>query len=185
MKRNIVVLVALVILAGCATEAPTYRASFDATNKLKDAGQGKVTLGEFKAGGTNPEKVNKLTIRGGEFKAPTSGSYVEYLKQALRQQLYDANRLDANASVEITGVLVKNEIDASGLKIGLADISAQFVVHRSGKKEYDKVTTIHHEWESAFAAANAVPLAHANYLKAMQLLLDKLFSDTEFMRAIR
>lgn len=185
MIRNILLFLSIAMLAGCATEAPVYKASFDSTNILKDGGTGKVKLGEFKAGGENPEKINKLTIRGGTFKAPTNGSYVDYLKQALRQQLYDANRLDSTANVEISGIMLKNEFDASGVKLGFADLSARFIVHRSGKKTYDKVSTIHHEWESAFAAANAVPLAHENYMKSVQMLIGKLLGDKQFMRAIR
>lgn len=185
MKQVLLMLVVVTMLSGCATVAPPYQASFDATNQLRDSGNKKVSIGEFKLGGANPEKLNRLTIRGGSFKSPANDSYAEYLQLALRQQFYDARRISQNSNILISGVLLDNKINASGFSIGFVDISAQFVVHRSGKKKYDKVVSIHHEWPSSFAGATAIPAARQNYPIAVQKLLTKLFDDRLFTKAVR
>ena len=182
--RVIAVMVS-VLVAGCTTTAPTYQASFENVQKLKSVSTVPVKIGIFTADSNNKDRVENLTIRGGSFLSPYDGSYASYLREALRQEFYDAGRLSDTSNVVITGVLLNNEIDASGFSIGTAAISAQFTVSKDSQVRYNKIMLATHQWESAFAAANAVPKAHQNYPVVVQKLLSNLYGDVEFQKATK
>lgn len=178
-------IVCLMFMYGCSTTAPKYQASFENVQKLKSAGKFQVNVGTFTPDSNNKDSVEKLSIRGGSFLSPYNDSYASYLREALRQELYDAGGLSDTSSVVITGVLLKNEIDASGINIGTAAVSAQFTVSKDNQVRYSKVKSASHQWESAFAAANAIPKAHQNYPVAIQNLLGLLYEDAEFQKALK
>lgn len=182
---RVIAAMVFMLVAGCTTTAPTYQASFENVQKLKNGGTTTVKVGTFTADSINKDKIEKLTIRGGSFLSPYDGSYVSYLREAVRQEFYDAGRLSDTSGVVISGVLLKNEIDASGMNIGTAGISAQFTVSKDNQIRYNKVMSATHEWESAFAAANAVPKAHQNYPVVIQKLLGSLYGDMEFQKAMK
>jgi hypothetical protein len=127
---KILVVMSVLVISGCSTVAPQYQAAFENTQALKNNADAKVAVGEFQAA---DEKVNHLTIRGGNFAAPTNGSYVEYLKKALEQELYDANRLADDATVTISGTLLENEIDASSFTTGVAHVKASLPLRTAPK----------------------------------------------------
>lgn len=182
--RVITVMVS-VLVVGCTTTAPTYQASFENVQKLKSSGTTPVKVGTFAVDSNNKDKVENLTIRGGSFLSPYDGSYVSYLRAALHQEFYDAGRLSDTSNVVITGVLLNNEIDASGISVGTAAISAQFTVSKDNQVRFDKAMSATHQWESAFTAANAVPKAQQNYPVVIQKLLSSLYEDAEFQKAIK
>lgn len=178
------IITALFVLAitGCSTVAPTYQASFENTQKLKDGSSNQITVDSFKAA---DEEVNNLTIRAGNFVSPTNGSYVEYLQKALEQELYDANRFSKNSNVKVGGTLLENEIDASGFSVGVAHIKAEFTVKENDTLKYKKTHSADIEWPSHFVGAIAIPRAIQEYPKVFTLLLHNLYADGEFMEAIK
>jgi len=177
--------VVLSSLVACTTVAPKYTPSPENVNRLRDAGADPIKVGEFQAAQGSGEAVNHLSIRGGSFVSPYEGSYVNYIKEAVRQELDDARLLNANATVELTGLLVRNEVNAAGFSKADAQIEARFVVKRGGQVRYDKVKTAKYEWESSFVGAVAIPRAQQNYPVVVQRLLADLYSDPEFLAAIK
>lgn len=175
-------LLAALLVSGCSTVAPQYQASFENTQVLKNNATSKVAVSDFQAA---DEKVNHLTIRGGNFASPTNGSYVEYLKKALEQELYDANRLADAADVTVGGTLLENEIDASGFTTGVAHVKAEFTVKDSAKTRYQKVHSADIQWPSNFVGAIAIPRAIQEYPRVFSELLSKLYADAEFMEALK
>lgn len=176
------VVISAVMVSGCSTVAPQYQASFENTQVLKNNSANKVAVSEFQAA---DEKVNHLTIRGGNFSAPTNGSYVEYLKKALEQELYDANRLADDSDVTIGGTLLENEIDASGFTTGVAHVKAEFTVKDSTKTRYQKIHSADIQWPSNLVGAIAIPRAIQEYPRVFSELLGKLYADTEFLEALK
>ena len=83
--------------------------------------------------------------------------------------------------MEVSGVLLKNNIDAGGIFTNQGQIEARFIVKRLGEIKYEKIKNIELEWDSSFAAAVAIPLARNNYPVMVQKLLNALFSDPEFL----
>lgn len=173
---------ALAFLSGCATTVPKFQPSMNNVSSLQNEHLGQVRVGEFTAADA---KVNQLTIRGGALNSPYGGSYAAYFRQALRQELSLAGLLRDDAKVEVSGVLLRNELDASGFSKAHADIEARLKVSQGGGVRYDKSKSIHHEWESSFAAAIAVPKAHQNYSIAVQKLLRSFYDDADFQKALQ
>ena len=81
--------------------------------------------------------------------------------------------------------MIKNNINAGGLSVNDGQIEARFTVKRAGQVKYDKVQKIEKTWESSFVGAVAIPLAANNYPVMVQQLLKNLFSDPEFISAVK
>lgn len=173
------------LLGGCASVAPEYSPSNDNARILSSKPGKGVGAGDFRNGGKDPEGLDRLTIRGGSFTSPYDGSYAAYLREALRMELQAAGRWKPDSAVRISGELLDNQLDASGISIGTARVSARFVVLNGGVSRYEKVITVDHEWESAFAGPIAIPRARENYVVTIQRVIGKLLADEDFQKAIQ
>jgi len=92
---------------------------------------------------------------------------------------------DEASEFSISGVLRENHLDASVINIGVVDLSAEFALSADDLEVYRKVHSIHHEWDSSFAGAVAIPRAGENYSVAVRNLLNDLLTDPDFLRAVR
>jgi hypothetical protein len=116
--------------------------------------------------------------------SPVGDSFGIYLSNAMEQEFAVAGDLSPNAKFEVSGVLLKNDIDASGLSRGEGTISARFVVRRGSGTVYDSVKTATGSWDSSFMGVVAINNAIAAYPQIVQTLLAKLYADPVFMKAI-
>ncbi len=185
LKRYGIWTVVVVLLSGCATTAPPYQPSMENVGTLQNHRPAQVKVGGFTAGKKEGEKVNQLTIRGGAFASPYGGSYVEYLREALREELRLAGLLNDKSEIEVSGALLRNEFDASGVTLGHATMEAELTVKKNGAVRYRKTKSMRHEWESAFAGMVAIPRAHQNYSITIQKLLASFYTDADFQKAIK
>ena len=131
------------------------------------------------------DNPNSLSIRGSSLSSPYQGSYGAYLAAAINQELEFAKKLSQDSGVEITGAVLKNNIDASGFSTGTIDIQARFIVKRNGQARYNNVMMVHHEFPSSFAGAVAIPRAVQEYPVAVQRLLASLYADKAFINALK
>lgn len=184
-NSSLAVVAILILLSGCASVAPTYQPSMPNVGILKDQRPAKVKVGSFIAEGPERDTVNHLTIRGGSFTSPYNDSYVEYLREAFRQELSMADLLADNSDLEFSGVLYKNEFDASGISLGYAIMEAQLTIKMNGVVRYNKKKSVRHEWESAFAGMIAIPKARENYTVVVQKLLNSFYTDPEFQKSLK
>lgn len=175
----------LTAMTACSTIAPKYTPAPEHVNALRDAGMEPLKLGDFTTDAKGGKDVNQLSIRGGAYVSPFEGSFVRYLREALRQELDDARLLDEHAAVELSGVLIRNELNAAGVSTANAVIEARFVVKRGGEVRYDKVKSATYEWESSFMGNVAIPRAQQNYPTVVQKLLKGLYVDPEFIAATK
>ena len=184
-KKVLLIVFAVGFLAtGCTLPTTKYEVSVDNVQQLKRAGKTRVHVGKFTVAPENEKKLNNLTFRGSNFTSPYNNSYAEYLKQAMKSELIEASRYRGNSKIIITGELLKNEFDASGINTGLASISARIVVENNGRKKYNKIISVDHSWESSFGGATALPKAQMGYNDTVNKFLKKLFSDKQFLQAI-
>ena len=123
-------------------------------------------------------------MRGSSMTSPYEGSYANYLAEAIKAELVMAGKLAPGSDVEISGVLLKNDIDAA-TSVGTGDIQARFLVKRNGQVRYDQVKTAQNKWESSFAGAVALPRAVQEYPRMVQALLGELYSDKAFLQALK
>ncbi|CAG4892611.1 hypothetical protein [Paraburkholderia saeva] len=181
--RRLVFIAPIVTLAACSVTASPYSASVDNIQTLKNASPVAARLGTF----TNDPADGGHTsvqLRANRMRSPVGDSFAQYLSGAVQQELAIAGALSPDAKVELSGVLLKNNIDAS---VGTASgtVSARFVVTRGAEVRYDSVKTATTHWDSAFAAAIAIPRATQEYPLVVQKLLASLYADPAFMKAIQ
>jgi len=187
MRRTVLLSLVLLLAAatsGCSMMAPQYSASIDNVQKLKDGGVMASKVGKFDS---SPDKANAnpISLRGSSLVSPYDNSYAAYIVEAIKQELSLAGKLNSGADIEISGVLLKNDIDASGLGTASGDIAAKFIVKKSGIERYNQTKTIHHEWDSSILGAVAIPRAQQMYPQLVQKLLTALYTDQDFLQALK
>lgn len=173
-----------VVESGCSLMAPQYSASMDNVQKLKDAGNYNAKVGSFTSQ-KDPENANPISLRGSSLSSPYESSYAAYLQEAIKQELSLAGKLAAGADLEVTGVLLKNDLDASGFSTGYGKMEAKFVIKKGSQVLYDKTKSAQTQWESSFAGAIAIPRAQQEYPRLVQKLLAELYADESFLRALK
>ena len=174
---------ALVGLAGCAGTAPQYQAANSNVQALA-IGSGKVGVDNF-ALGPKGDSLNHLSIRGGTYDSPVEKSWAVYLREALKAELNTSGRLDQRSDVKVSGTFLENDLNGSGFSTGTAHISANIVVKRARAVTYERSISADKQWESSVIGAIAIPRARQSYVATISELLGKLFSDQEFLRAIK
>jgi len=180
----IAMLAASLFATGCAGPAPNYAPSIDNVEALKKSGitapnVGAVTVSADLPGGKS------LSLRANTMVSPVGATFGDYIATALRQELELAKLLNSQSGLEISGALLRNNIDAGGISTNEGQIEARFVVKRDGQVRFDKVKRIEHKWESSFAGAVAIPLAANNYPVMVQKLIGSLVTDPEFIQSLR
>ncbi|HEY0859101.1 MAG TPA: hypothetical protein VGE16_18685 [Albitalea sp.] len=175
---------AVAVMTGCATKAPSYQPSIQNVNVLKRAGTSAATVGTF---GTEPgaSGATSIQLRAAQMTTPSGGPYAQYIEEALKTELDLAQRLNPKANVVITGVLVKNNINAGGINTNDGEVEARFVVRRDGSVRFEKTKRGTAQWESSFVGNIAIPKAAQQYTVLVQLLLGALYADPDFQDAIR
>ena len=109
-RGSLVLAMAFALLAsGCSLVAPRYNASLQNVQKLKDADGQAVKVGEF-TNTPGPDNPKSISIRGSSLTSPYDGSFAKYLSESIRQELSLAGKLSADAQLEVSGALQKNDI---------------------------------------------------------------------------
>lgn len=170
--------------SGCTAVAPQYVGSSENVQKLKAGGDAVAKVGGFTVKEGMPGAA-KISLRASPLVSPYTGTYADYLAIAIKQELALAGRLSKDADLEISGILQKNDMDASGLAVGNGEIEARFILKKGGATRYDKVMHARTEWESSFAGYIAIPNAQQQYPVLVQKLLAALYADPEFMLALK
>ena len=172
-------------LVGCAGPAPNYAPSIDNVETLKQIqGAPAVKTGAIAVTAGMPGAAS-LQLRANTMTSPVGKNYGDYIAAALRQELELAKLYNPQSGVEISGTLLKNNIDAGGISTNAGQIEARFVVTANGQVRFDKVKRIEKKWESSFVGAVAIPLAANNYPLMVQSLVAALVTDPDFVKAIR
>lgn len=179
--RLFLVVLALGALGGCAANAPQYApvvVNIDAASKLP----GSVAVGKFDL--ADPS-LNSVSARSTSFASPVNGSYADYLASAATAELKAAGKYQESSPRVLTGTLEKNSLSAAGINTNDAEVTVRFKIAEGSRAAYDKTLSVRHEWESSFLGGIAIPRAIQNYVVALQMLLNKLYSDPEFASATR
>ncbi|WP_414447468.1 hypothetical protein AB4851_12555 [Burkholderia sp. 22PA0099] len=173
-----------VALTACAsTNAPNYTPSVDNLQTLHSAGSLETRIRTFdsRPGQDNPYPV---PLRAARMRSPVGDSFGAYLSNAMEQEFLISGAISPEAKVEVSGTLLKNDVDASGLSRGDATISARFIVRRGDQVIYDSVKTASGDWKSSFAGAVAIGNAIEAYPHIVARLLAQLYADPVFVKSI-
>lgn len=184
VARMIAVALATIVVSGCAMQAPRYQPSIDNVELLKKSLVQPVALGAFTIR-PGLASGSSIGVRASGMTSPVGADYAAYLAEALRQELELAGKLGPKSTVEISGVLIKNDIAAGGFSTNSGEIEAQFIVKAGGQVRYDAIKRAEQSWESSFVGAIAIPKAQQQYPLIVQQLLHSLLEDPKFLSAIR
>lgn len=182
--RGAAVLATVLALAACVhAPAPAYQPGVANLQALR-VNATPIGVDDFVADdGVND---NRLGVRADSMiGGGVDRTFSSYLQHALEVELHTAGRLDPAADLRLSGALTTNRLDANGLSVGHASVSARFVLTRDNRVIYDKVHNADHEWESSFIGALAIPAAMQGYVATVQKLNGQLFSDPAFIEATR
>ncbi len=185
MYRNFkIALIALSIAAISACTMTTPRYDSDPSNAitLKTQALTAVKVGQITK--QRGSRVESVSIRGTSLQS-ANGSFENYIRDALVDELDHAELLDQNSTTQIDGVLLRNELDGSGLHRGYGEIEMQFTVSRDHTILFDKKITAQQEWRSNALGALALSRAAYNYPLMIKKLLGKLLKDPDFIVALK
>lgn len=170
----------LVFLSACSIPAPKYSPTYDNVQLLQSTTT-RVNVIDFTV--SNPG-LRSISLRGNSLISPHGNDMVDYLQTALKSELKKAGLLDQKSNVELTAIIKENDIDTA-VSVASGVISADFSVRSNGSILYSKNINIKHEWESSFVGAIAIPAAAESYKVMTEKMINRLFSDRDFIAALR
>lgn len=181
---RLVPLYACALLAsGCAQYlAGPYSADYETLDRMKAAKPGTAAVATVQpVEPTHP--VNRLSMRGAALLSP-SGTFAKYLEDALIADLKEAQAYDAASRTVLHAVILKNDLDVSGVSTGSATMEVQLSVTRDGQRRLDKRYQAAISFDSHFMGNIAVPAGQAAYSGVVRQLLRNVYADPQFVAAI-
>jgi len=169
-------------IAGCATVAPNYNTSPESAQRLQTAKVQPANVGDFSAEKGAPN--TSIALRASTMEA-AQGTYAKYLAAAIKSELELVKLYSPNSTTQISGVLIRNEMNTGLAVTGEGLIEARFIVRRDGNVRFDKVKLASITWDSNFVGAIAIPRAQQEYPRLVQRLVAELFSDPDFVTALK
>ena len=151
---------------------------------MKKSGMRSVALGSFTVT-AGMQGASSISLRGNPMSSSVGSDYAAFLKEALRQELVLAGKLDAASNLEVAATLIRNDIAAAGLATNSGEIEARFVVRQGGATRYDAVKRADASWESSFVGGIAIPKAQQQYPLLVQQLVARLLADPAFLAALK
>jgi|CXWL01.1.fsa_nt_gi hypothetical protein len=181
----VLALLALAVASGCAQMAPNYSPSVENIQKMRDSGAAKVRVGRFEAKLVTGQKDDAIQLRANTMQSPYGGKFSTYIQEAMKSELQAARLLDDKSSLEIGGVVMKNDVSVASFSQGTGEIEARVIVRNAGQVRFDKVKSANSVFESSFAGAIAIPAGAAAYPELVRKFLAALFGDPDFIAALK
>jgi len=175
--------IANVGLAGCATPAPDYLATPDHVAQLKRSGAAPTHV-SFVATQPGLPGARFLKVRTQQMRSPTGFDFGDYVAAALRTELQAAQLDNPASATEITGTLVQNQLDASGVKHDDGSMDVRFMVTRGPLVVFDKVKSVTYQWPGTADNTAAIPGALRGYTAMVRALMASLIADPDFIAAL-
>lgn len=174
---------AALLASGCAQFIATpYSADYEAVDRMKATRPPAVAVAAVQP--VDPASpLNRLSLRGASLVSP-SGTFAKYLENALIADLKDAQVYDAASRTVLNAVILKNDLDISGVSVGSATMEVQLSVTRDGQRRLDKRYQASTSFESHLMGNIAIPAGQAGYTGVVRQLLRNVYSDPQFLAAI-
>lgn len=186
MHVSRLLLLAIVVssVSGCASfTAQPYTPSYETIDSIKKMDIEKLSIG--KIGPSDPNApVNRITLRGATLSSP-SGTFASYLENAIRSDLTEMGFFDAASTSRIDATILKNDIDVSGISVGYGELEISLSIFKKGRLAFEKNYSVKTQFESSFAGAVATLKGQNEYPNLVRALLQKIYSDPEFIKAVK
>ncbi len=168
------------LLQGCGVTMTRYEPSYENVQRLKQTPPlQSIGTAEVKA----ESGQGTLTVRANPISSP-SGSIPLHIQDAVNEELRRAGLLDPQAPRHLNILLVKNELTA-GMGTGTGQIAARFTLLKGNDVVYDATKDVSSQWDSSFFGAIAIPRAAFAYNPMVRDLLKTLYSDPQFIQALK
>ncbi|MFS2204808.1 hypothetical protein [Variovorax sp. Varisp36] len=175
-------LAAVLLTTGCAPLlAPPYAADYETLDRLEATRPGMVAVAKAQPVDTE-DKVNTVRLRGAKLVSP-SGSFAQYLQDALMRDLAEISAYDPKAPTRIAARILANEIDL-GLINGTGRMDVEVTVMRDATPRLRKTYRAETAFDSSYANIVAVPAGQAAYPRLVRALLREVYADPQFVAAI-
>lgn len=176
-------LMVAVALSGCALSVPNYSPRYEVIDQLKKKSIDKLAVGDFQPSDPKAD-VNHITLRGSPL-SPESGTYADYLENALRADLGEVGVYDPASGTRLDATLLKNDIDVSGFSTGTGVIEVRLSVSRQSRISFEKTYMANTQFDSSFVGAVAIPKGQAEYPNLVRTLLQQIYLDAAFIEAVK
>ena len=164
----------------CSFNPPPYASSFQNVQQARDLGH-PIKVGTF---ALDKPQLAKIGVRGNTL-TTANGSFADYVRGAAISELTMADRYSDSASDELVATLLENDLDATGMATGHGKIAARFTLKHNGGDTFSKTISAENSWPSSFVGAVAIPNAVNAYPGLVEKMLGQLYSDTDFVRALK
>lgn len=179
--RNTAVSVLLALAsAACTMNPPPYATSFQNVQKIKKLQQ-PVNVGKFDLGSN---ELASISLRANTMK-PAQGSFADYVRGAAVAELQQGNKLATDSQNELIATLTENVLDSSGFETGHGRMAARFTLKRGSTTSFNKTLSANVDWPSSFVGSIAIPNAVNAYPDLVEKLLGNLWSDPDFVNALK
>lgn len=177
-------LVLAVMTTGCAQlQAPPYSTDYEALDRLKAGKPATVMVSSVQP--TDPNhQVNQISLRGAGMRSP-SGTFSRYLEDALVRDLKEISAFAPDAVTRLDATIVTNDVSVGNISTGTGTMEVTLIITREGQQRLSKTYKASTSFESSFAAIVAIPAGQAAYPQLVRALLREVYSDPQFIAAIR
>lgn len=183
-KGSAAILVLAVMATGCAQlQAPPYSTDYEALDRLKSSRPAAVKVDTVQP--TDPNhRVNRISLRGVGM-VSASGTFAKYLENALVQDLKEISAFAPEAPTRLNATIVNNDVSVGNIVTGTGTMEVALTITREGQQRLAKTYKVDTSFESSFAGMIAVRAGQEAYPQLVRALLREVYSDPEFIAAIR
>lgn len=168
------------LLQGCGVTMARYEPSFQNVQQLKQS----EPIQPVRDAQVNADPgQGSLMVRLNPISSP-EGSIPLHIQAAINDELRHAGLLDPRADRQLQIQLVKSQLN-TGVVNGHGELAARFTLRKGDQVVYDSTKNVERDWDSSFFGPIAIPAAANNYNPMLQALLKSLYSDPQFVQALK
>jgi hypothetical protein len=183
LLSKLAILLALSLTVACAGTGVTYEPSAFNVREIEQGLRNDLAVGEFTRSESekvqDPWKFRQLTT----IKSPIGEGHHDFIANAISMELMLARKLDKDSGMVLQGNLVEQKMD-TGLGTGKGSIEMRFNLNTENGPVFEESKRIDHQWESSFVGMTAANQAMRGYLEMIEKLVNKLFTDADFIEAV-
>ncbi|WP_097089314.1 MULTISPECIES: hypothetical protein [unclassified Pseudomonas] len=168
------------LLQGCGVTMARYEPAYDNVQILKqNAPMQPMREAQVQA----DSGQGSLLVRLNPISSP-AGSIPLHVQAAINDELRRAGLLDPQAARQLQVQLIKSQLN-SGVATGDGELAAHFVLRQGDQVVFETTKQVERRWSSSFFGPIAIPVAANNYNPMLQSLLRSLYSDPQFLKALK
>lgn len=180
MKKLYLALPFCALLQGCGVTMARYEPNYQNVQQLKQSAPLQPVRDTQV---TADPGQGSLMVRLNPISSP-EGSVPLHIQAAINDELRHAGLLDPQADRQLQIQLVRSQLN-TGVINGHGELAARFILRKGDQVVYETTKNVERDWDSSFFGPIAIPTAANNYNPMLQALLKSLYSDPQFVQALK